>query len=131
MLCSVYPGAVALRALSVSTSVPLKVPVTVGVKLMGNMQERPGNSFPAVGKPVLTSGHEDAPLLFRVKFAVMLGLFPVLGTGKFSAALPTFSRVTVCGLSLLVAPGAVAVKLKLGGSAKSSFNTRLLPESAM
>ncbi len=55
----------------------------------------------------------------------MLGLFPLPGIGKFSAALPTFSIVTVCGLSLLVEPGAVNAKLRLGGSTRSSFNIRL------
>ncbi len=56
----------------------------------------------------------------------MLGLFPLPGIGKFSTALPMFSTVTVCGLSLLVEPGAVNAKFRLGGSAKSSFNARLL-----
>ncbi len=61
----------------------------------------------------------------------MLGLIPLLGIGKFSAALPTFSIVTVCGLSLLVAPGTVNAKFRLGGSARSSFNIRLLYVSEM
>jgi hypothetical protein len=61
----------------------------------------------------------------------MLGFSPLPGTGKFSAALPAFSTVTVCGLSLLVEPITVGAKLRIGGSAKSSFNTRLLPPSAM
>ena len=50
----------------------------------------------------------------------MLGLFPLIGTGKLSAALPMFSTVTLCGLSLLVEPQGVAAKLRLGGSQKSS-----------
>jgi hypothetical protein len=65
----------------------------------------------------LTSGQAEATLLFSVKFAAMLGLLPLPGTGKLSPALPTFSSITVCGLSLLVDPGAVLVKLSLGGSA--------------
>jgi hypothetical protein len=132
MLCAAYPGAAALSVLSVNTNVPLKVPAAWGVKLMGNRQDCPAASVAAAEEPALTSGHEDAaPLPFRVKFAEMLGLFPLLGIGKFSVALPTFSRVTICGLSLLADPGAVAPKLRLGGSAKSSFNIRLLPESAI
>jgi len=131
MLCATYPGAAALSALSVNASVPLKLPAAEGTKLMGNRQDCPAASVPAVEEPVLSSGQAFAPLLLNVKFAETLGSFPLLGTGKFSAALPAFSTVTVCGLSLLVEPGAVTAKLRLGGSAKSSFNTRLLPESAM
>jgi hypothetical protein len=127
MLCVAYPGAAVLSALSVNTAAPLKAPAVAGVKLMGNKQDWPDASVPAVEEPALNSGQMDAPLLFSVKFAAILGLLPALGIGKFSAALPTFSTVTVCGLSLLVKPGAVGAKLKLGVSAKSSFNTRLLP----
>ncbi len=123
MLCAVYPGAAALSALSVNTRVPLKAPAAEGAKLMGNRQDCPAASVPAVEEPALTSGQADAPLLLRVKFAGMFGFVPLLGIVKFSAALPTFSTVTVCGLSLLVARGAVSAKLRLGGSAKSSFNT--------
>jgi hypothetical protein len=61
----------------------------------------------------------------------MLGLFPLEGTEKLNAVLPLFSTVTVCGLSLLVEPGAVGAKLRLGESAKSSFAIRLLYVSAM
>jgi hypothetical protein len=131
ILCAAYPGEAALSALSVNATVPLKAPAAWGAKLMANRQDWPAASVPAVVEPALTSGHEDAPLLFRVKFAEMLGLFPLLGIGKLSAVLPTFSTVTVCGLSLLVEPGAVNAKLRLGGSARSSFNALLLPESAM
>ncbi len=131
LCCAACPGTAALSALSVNSSVPLKLPAAGGVKLMGNRQDWPAASVPAAGEPALTSGHEDAAPLFRVKFAAMLGLFPLAGTGKFRAALPAFSTVTVCGLSLLVKPGAVGAKLRLGGSAKSSFNTRLLAVSAI
>src|ERR1035438_10160859 len=127
MLCAAYPGAAALSALSVKTNVPLKLPVTGGIKLMGNRQDWPAASVPAVEDPALTGGQVDAPLVFKVKFAAMLGLLPILGTGKLSAALPTFSNVTVRGLSPLIEPGSVAAKLRLGGSAKSSFNTPLFP----
>jgi hypothetical protein len=125
----VYPGAAVLSALSVNTNEPLRLPAVVGVKLMDNRQGLPATSVPVVEAPALISGHEDTPLLFSVKFAEIFGLFPLLKTGKFSAALPMFSKVTDWGLSLLVEPMTVAAKLKLGGSAKSSLNTRLLPAS--
>jgi hypothetical protein len=121
-VCVAYPGAGALSALSVSASVPLNKPGAEGVKLMGSRQDSPAARVPAED-PRLTSGHADVPLLFRVKFPRILGLSPLLRTGKSRAALPTFSTVTVCGLSLLVEPGAVGTKIRLGGSAKSSFNT--------
>jgi len=126
ILCAVYVGAVALRELSVTTSVPLSVPVVVGAKVMGNKQDCPAARVPAVEDPALTTGHEDVPLLFRVKFPAMFGLFPLLGTGRFSAEVPKFSKVIVCGLSLLVEPTTVAAKVRLGASAKSSFNTEVL-----
>ena len=88
MLCAVYAGAVALRALSVNATMPLNMPAAVGAKLMGNRQDCPAASLPTVEEPALTSWHEDVPLLFKAKFVEMLGLFPIFGTGKFSAALP-------------------------------------------
>ena len=84
-----------MSELSANTRVPLSVPVVVGAKLMGNKQDWPAASVPAVKEPAFTSGHDAAPLLFRVKFAERPGLFPLLGIGKFSAELPTFSTVTV------------------------------------
>ena len=123
MLWVAYRGAVALRVLSVSTSDPLKIPPEWGVKLMGNKQDCPACSAPTVEEPALTSGHSDVPVLFKLKFDEMTGLLPILGIGKLSVALPTFSRVTVCGLSLLVDLGDVNAKLRVGGSAKSSINT--------
>jgi len=55
--------------------------------------------------------------LSQAKFAATLGLVPVPGSGKVSVALPMLVIVTVCGLSLLVAPIAVEAKLRAGGSA--------------
>ncbi len=118
-----------LPALSVSTNEPLIAPPEVGRNPIDNRQDWPVASVPAAEEPELTSVHEDAPLVSRVKFAEILGLFPLPGIGKLSTALPTFSTVTVCGLSLLVAPGTVNAKVRLGGSERSSFNTRLLPVS--
>jgi len=90
---------------------------------MGNWQDAPAASVPAVDEPLLISGQAEAPLLFSVKFAETSGLLPDTGIGKLNAALPTFATVTVCGLSVLVEPTTVLAKLKLGGSAKSSFTT--------
>ena len=81
--------------LSVKASDPLSAPTTPGAKLIGNWQDAPAANVPAVKEPLVTSGHAEDPLLFKLKFAVMLGLFPVDGTGKFSVALPVFSTVTV------------------------------------
>jgi hypothetical protein len=76
-------------------------------------------------------GQDCAPVLPSVKFAEIAGLLPLLGTGRFRVAFPTFSTVIVCGLSLLVEPGVVLAKFKIGGSAKSSFNMRSFPASAI
>jgi hypothetical protein len=65
----------------------------------------------------------------RVKLAETVGFSPDPGTGKLSGALPTFVSVAVCGL--LWEPTLILAKLKLGGVAKSSSTTRLLPLSAM
>jgi hypothetical protein len=100
----------------VSVRVPLRTPVTVGVKLMGNRQYASAASVPAVEEPEFSNGQAEEPLLFKVKFAVMLGLLPFDGIGKVNEALPTFSTVTVCGLSLLVEPTDVLAKVRLGGS---------------
>ncbi len=128
MVCEV--GAAAFRLLSVRTSEPLREPAAVGTKLMGNWQNAPGASVPAAEEPLLISGQADAAPVLSVKFAVMLGLLPLDGIGKLNAALPTFSTVTVFGLSVLVAPTAVLAKVRLGGSAKSSSNARLFCVSA-
>src|SRR5258705_13766440 len=76
-----------------------------------------------------TGGLDDPPALSRVKFAAILGLLPVEGIGKAIAALPMFSTVTVCGLSVLNEPTGVPAKVRLGGSAKSTFNINLLSVS--
>jgi len=52
-----------------------------------------------------------------------MGLLPVAGIGKFNAALPKFSRVIVCGLSVWLSPQPVLAKVRVGGRRKSSFNT--------
>ena len=84
---------------------------------MGRVQVLPTASVPGDEEVELTCGQAVPPLLFQVKLAAMLGSKPLEGTGRLSAALPTFSIVTVCGLSLLVAPTAVEAKLRLGASA--------------
>src|ERR1039458_6775036 len=58
----------------------------------------------------------------------MLGLLPVPGLGKVSAALPLLASVTVC--ALLVWPSTVEAKLSDGGVASGISFTKLLPMSA-
>ncbi len=98
-----------------------------GVKLIRLVQEAPAASVAALE---LDESCGQVELLAIVNPAARLGFRPVAGTGNVSAALPIFVSVTVCGLSLLVEPTAVAAKLRLGASAKSSFATALLPVSA-
>jgi len=116
MFCDAYPGAAAFKLLSVRVRKALRAPVAPGTKLTGNRQDAPGASVPAVEDPLLTSRQSAEPPLLKVKFAPMLGLLPLDGTGKVNAALPTFSTVTVCGLSLLVEPTTVVANVRLGAS---------------
>jgi hypothetical protein len=98
---------------------------------MGNWQDAPAASIPGDEEPLLTNGQSEEPLLLRVKLAATLGLLPVDGVGKISSALPVFSTVIVRGLSALVAPTTVLANVRLGGSKKSSFNTRTFPSSVI
>jgi hypothetical protein len=107
------------RALSVKTSDPVSEPKIVGEKLMGSRQDASTANVPGEEEPELTRGQAEATLLSRIKLVEMLGLFPPEGTAKLNAELPTFSSVTVCGLSELVFPTAVAANCRIGGSVKS------------
>ena len=102
--------------LSVMARAPWKVPIEAGTKLMGNWQDAPAASVPGTEEPLVTRWQSDTPVLLSVKFAEMLGLLPLDGTGKVSAAFPVFSTVTVCGLSLLVEPTTVLANIRLGAS---------------
>jgi hypothetical protein len=95
------------------------------------MHDIPAASVPGPESPALTRGQAGLPVLFRLKFEEMFGLVPMPGTSNAKGAFPTFSNVTVCGLSALVVFGAVGEKLRLGGSTKSSLSTRLLYVSEM
>ena len=117
ILCEVYPGAGALKFESVNTSDPLKLPVAVGAKLIDNAQEAPAASVPGPEELLFMRGQVFGALSDTVKFVVMLGLLPVAGIGKDRSALPTFSSVTVCGLSVLVKLTGVLAKVRSGGSA--------------
>jgi len=119
------------RLLSVRIREPLMLPLAVGVKLMGRVQVALAARVPAVEEELLSSGQAVLPELFRLKFAEMAGLLPVPGMGRVSAAVPIFSNVTVCGLSLLVDPGAVVAKVRLGPVAIVNFTITLLAESAI
>jgi hypothetical protein len=101
------------------------LPADVGVKLMGRVQGVPSASDPAELAELDINGQADDPTLFNVKLAAMLGLFPLDGIGKVSAALPRFHTVTVCGLSLLVEPTSVNTKLRAGGFDTFNSNTLL------
>ena len=108
----------ALSELSVRVSVSLRVPVVVGKKSMLRLQL----AFAASEKLDVQSGGVPLPVA-RVKSAGRVRP----GATAVSAALPKFSTVTVCGLSLLVEPTFVEAKLNDGGApAKSSFSTRVL-----
>jgi hypothetical protein len=120
----------ALRLLSVRTSDPPMPPLDVGTKLMGRAHDVPCASVPGDPAPLLTSGQAVVPLLSSVKFAEMLGLFPLRGAGKFRSALPLLAIVTVCGLSELVEPTSVEAKLNDGGLLRSIIFTALLCVSA-
>jgi hypothetical protein len=112
-----------LSALSVSTREPLIFPAETGTKLIDSSQEAPAANVPAEDAPALTCGHADAALSFKVKPGKSSGLLPLANEGKVRSPLPMFATVTVCGLSVLVAPKAVVAKLRPGGSAEFTFHT--------
>jgi len=123
--------AATFRLLSVSTSEPVRLPVVAGVKLMGRMQVVFAASDPA-DEEVVTRGQAVLPVLVRLKLVPeRFGSLPVPGMGSVSAAVPMFSSVTVCGLSLLVLPTTVDAKLRVGAVARFSFTTSLLVASAI
>ena len=64
---------------------------------------------------------QTCPATHEVHKNALRGVHPK----KVSAEVPTFWTVTVCGLSTLVEPTAVAAKISLGGIEKFSFNTEL------
>src|ERR1700677_1113628 len=115
---------VTFRLLSVNSTSPLKLPFMVGSKSNAMVQLVPPASSKAADElAVVCLQVEDGA---QSKLADTLGFSPVAGKGNMRAALPTFSTVTVIGLSVLVAP-----TVRLGGSANSSFNTKLLFQSAI
>ena len=112
-----------LSALSVKTAVLVKAPILCGSKLMLRLQVAPGVSE----KVLLQSAGVPEPVTWR-KFG------PVTTSPGATAAndwLPMFWTITDCGLSLLVPPGGVDAKLKLGTCESCTSTTLLLPASAM
>ena len=101
MVCCevVEPGKVAA---SVNTSEPVILPTVVGTKLMDSSQEEPAFRSPADAELAVTSGHAEGLVVFRLKLDEILGLLPLAGIGKISGEFPLFSKVTFCGLSVLV-----------------------------
>jgi hypothetical protein len=114
----------------VTTNDPLIVPAAVGAKLIGSVQDAPVASVPVDEAVLPINGQAVPPVLFKVKFAAILGLFPLVGIGSDSAVFPLFHNVTVWGLSLLVEPTAVDAKLRPLVLALT-FRMRLFPSSAM
>src|SRR5690349_6338884 len=92
MLWGVNTGAAALRLLSVRTSEPLRLPATVGAKLMESAHDAPAANVPGVAKLLPITGQAPGALLFRVTLFAMLGLYPDDGIGNVRSALPMFSR---------------------------------------
>ena len=96
-------------------------PPPVGAKLMGSVQEDATPSIPGDPEPLAISGQVPALLLSSVKFGETLGLLPVPGTGKASAALPRLKSVAVCGESELTEPSFVEAKVNICGAETSSL----------
>ena len=111
MIC-VEPGA--FNVLSVTVSVPLTTPLTVGVKLTINVHLAPTARVRLWEEP---GGTGQVELGLKVKPAVIGAVLP--GALKVNGELPLFTIVTVCGLSALVLPTAVEAKLSVGASATS------------
>ena len=101
--------------MSVRTREPLIEPATVGAKLIGSVQDVPAARVPVDEEVLPVNGQVPLLVLFRLKFAEMLGLLPVWGRGKLRLALPMFSRVIIC--EALVVPTLIDAKLRLGASA--------------
>ena len=95
------------------------VPDAAGVKLMASSHDSPSATVEVASQ----SGGVPLPAS-RVKFAATLRKLNISG------ALPSLLAVTVCGLSLLVAPTCVAAKASDGGSAKFRYSTAFVVASA-
>ena len=95
----------ALRALSVSTMLPLIAPAETGAKLTERVQVDPAASWKASDEFALVCLQVDA--LSQSKFALTLGLKPTLGNPNVSGAFPLLAMVmarTPSAVSTLPAP---------------------------
>ena len=117
----VWVTLVPFRLLSVSIRDPMRLPAAVGAKLIDRVQDAPAASVPADEAVLPINGQAVPPELFKVKFVEILGLFPLDGMENANGVVPLFESVTVWGLSLLVEPTVVALKVRFGASAKSIF----------
>jgi hypothetical protein len=136
MVCAVVPVATVpvpfstmvcaalVTLLSLNVSEPAAVDGMKGVKLITAVQV-PGASACASEELGVNCGQVE--LLLNPKFAEMLGLFPILVTGKLRFSLPIFCSSSVCELVL---PTLVAGKFRLGGVATGISFTALLLRSA-
>ena len=93
-----------MRLLSFSVTDSLLAPMVAGVKSMGSVQEALAARLveeEQTWPPVESSGKSSG----------------VARPEKISGALPLFETVTACGLSVLLEPTAVVLKLSAGGVA--------------
>ncbi len=104
-------------ALSVSVTVPVSEPPTVGVKLTLTLQLWPGVSEKLA---VQSAGVPDPGTCAKLELTVRPG------AEAESEALPMFSTVNDRGLSALVLPTGVAANVKVGGGERCSSTTSLL-----
>jgi hypothetical protein len=95
-------------------------PDAVGDKFIEYTQETPGANVTGLDEPLRIGQVVKLP---RLKLAGILGLLPEVGVGKISGPVPLFWTVTVCGLSLLVAPTDVDAKLSAGATAGPTSST--------
>ncbi len=104
----------AFRLLSFQLNAAWRGPVACGLKLTGREQADPGASPEAS-----VSFEFEHTALPSVKLTVETAGY----AEKVNGMLPLLATVTVCGLSLLVAPSAVAAKSNDGGVARVISST--------
>ncbi len=118
----------ALSAVSVKVSEPVRVPAVVGTKLMVRVQVA-AEARVASEEPAPRNGHADPDVLLSEKFVVTTGVVPEMGGGKVRGALPLFVSTTTC--EGLVEPTLVAAKVRGGPSARSILKAEPLKNPAL
>ncbi len=74
----------AFRLVSPTTTLPCRLPVVVGAKLIASAQLLPGARLEPAEPPAVLCGHAFATLFWRVKLLEMAGLLPDAATGNAS-----------------------------------------------